>query len=238
MAEIDYYKRKEISHSDLKRIAISMKSFMTKTEQTEPMKFGSLFHSYVLERDKFAKENLIKEYNLTTKVGKELIANTTKNVIKTKEFRTMYLMNESIKSLPSNPIIFSGNYEVEKELLFEYKDVKCRSKLDYVNHDNKYFLDVKTIADITKCENTAKYDYLTQMYFYKVALFENYGIDYIPYLVFVEKQSPYNSVVIEVSDLSLFTFAENWILEQIEKYKKWINGNELFNHYKQGYIEL
>lgn len=237
----NYYESNRISNSDLTLIDKSIFHYLHKKEfePTDEMKVGSAFHTLVLEIDKYDDTVAIyPELNLKTKKGKQdkiLFENENKNkiLLTKKDVKSFsYMYSNLIKHPEYSNIFESENIEVEKEIEFEYRNIKCRSKLDLINHDLGLIIDLKTINSCERAENSVKYDYCRQGAFYKLAVQKHYGIDYDVIFVFVEKSYPNFCKFIGFSSETL----ERGKFEYDRILDKWVNYLENPNQYL-GYNE-
>jgi len=237
---MNYYDRSEISHSDLKLIDISIYKYLNREDvSTDAMKFGTMFHTYILENELFAKDYVIENIDGRTKEGKArklIIESELKQVCSTEQFQLISEMGTAIKKLPLQLIDFDFEHSVEREVYFEILDVKCRSKIDFIDYDHKRIVDLKTIDDITKSFNKAKYDYGTQLAFYKLGIEQIYGGDWETWILFVEKNKPCQAVNLQIIDTSYYN---DWIFSNLDKYRKWFETkDERYELYENGIIYL
>lgn len=235
---IDYYKRPELSNSDIKLINQSWLHYISKGNfpATPAMNVGSAFHTFILEPEKFNKEFAIKTLNLATKEGKEWKAEQgDKIIIDESDYIWFSTMEERILAHPLN-FLFE-NMEVEKEIYFEYNDVQCRAKLDIINHDIKTIIDLKSIVNCSKAENSVKYDYASQAAFYRQGMYELTGEWYDFVFVFAEKSFPHGVKFINTSEQTFY----NGMIEiekGIEIYKKYKAKPNLYAGYSDSFIEV
>jgi len=238
MDKIDYYDRKEVSNSDIQLLLTSPLHYLKKQKRktTPAMEFGTNFHSYFLEPEKFANQTIITDLDLTTKDGKKVKAEALesgKRIIKQDEFNKIVEMRNSLIAHPLS-FIFNGNIEVETEIYFNWDGIDCRSKLDLINNDIETIVDLKTIADCSKAENSVKYDYTTQGVFYEKAVYEETGKHYDFVFAFVEKESPFGVKFITVSnDTKQRGF--DMIMKGFDIFK---NIDNIFHGYSQDFIEV
>lgn len=198
--DLSYYRSNKISNSDLTLIDKSIFHYLNKKEfePTEPMKIGTAFHLLVLEPEKFENDIAIyPELNLRTnegKANKELFEseNVGKLLLKQDDLKDFPYMYRHLLEHPEYSNIFeSENIEIEKMIEFNYRGIECRSKIDLINHDLGLIIDLKTINSCERAENEVKYNYNRQGAFYKLAVQNEYGIDYDVVFVFVEKSYPH-----------------------------------------------
>jgi len=237
-----YYERSEISHSDLMLIDKSIEHYLRKGkfDSTDAMDLGRAFHCYILEREKFDNEFVVKPENMkfTTKDGKEWQANNLdRTVIDFKDFRWFELMQKKIIEHPMNYVLQGNSIEVEKEIFFEYQDLQCRSKLDYINPTKRIIIDFKTISDCSKAESESKWKYSSQAYFYQIACYEEYGELFDCIFIFAEKSYPHGVKYIKFTPDTL-TIGANKIQSAIDKYKNYLSNPEQYTGYSENLIEV
>jgi len=235
---MNYYDRQEVSNSDIKLLLTSPLHYIKKEKRkvTPAMEFGTNFHSFFLEGEKFGNETIITDLNLTTKEGKEVKQQAEidgKTIIKQDDYYKFLAMSNNLRSHPLS-WIFDGDIEVETEIYFNWENVDCRSRLDMINHDIEAVIDLKTIADCSKAENAVKFDYDTQGVFYPKAVFEKYGKHYDFIFAFVEKESPFGVKFITMSnDTKQRGFDK--IMKGFDIYK---NLDNIFHGYSNEFIEV
>lgn len=209
---MDYFKRPEISNSDLRHLAKSYADFMeykkNGQEVTAAMQFGTIVHEFVLEdkRNWALNSKILEEIGgkkpTATKAYKEWVEKQDSLILSQENYELLINMRRNISKTKSKFILERNeNVEIEKEFYFEMFGVKCRSKLDFVDYKNKVVCDLKTIAEITpdSIYKAVRWNYLTQAAFYTQAVesqvFED---DWKFKFVFAEKKAPYKVVVVEV----------------------------------------
>jgi hypothetical protein len=199
------------------------------------MVFGTQFHTYILENEKFQNEVIIKDFDLRKKADKEEVEKLNgASILKTKDYELINKMSLAIDKLPIKLIDFDNENKVEAELHFELYDLKCRSKVDFIDFDNKRIIDLKTIANIKDAERVARYDYGTQLCFYKHAVQAYYEGDWECFVLFVDKTDNPDAVIIQYSDVSYY---DDWIYTNLMKYKNWLETKDVtYELYKGGHI--
>lgn len=233
---MSYFKRKEISNSDLSYLSISVQHLlnarMNKKEPTPQMTLGSLVHCLALEPDKYELEFVVEpQIDKRTKQGKldyaEFIKENTKTTITTDQYNLASNIAKSLYKCNRFNKILKGA-EIEKEIYFTQFGVDCRSKLDIISD---VIYDLKTIDDISDegiKRNIYGFKYYRQMAFYINALNKEKDFTFI----FVEKKEPYAiryiSLDLHSNDL---TFYDKGNLEIENALSKWraFEFNELDN---------
>nr|WP_258522742.1 PD-(D/E)XK nuclease-like domain-containing protein [Levilactobacillus brevis] len=129
----------------------------------------------------------------------------TKGQLKS-EYKQTDIMIDSLK----NDKTFTQLYQGEKESIVTgvISGVKWMGKLDCLNLDRGYFIDLKTTQELSKrfwdsrtrqwIPFVLKYDYQLQMAVYRELVKQQYGIECEPYIVAVTKQSPPDKAVITI----------------------------------------
>ncbi|WP_324287553.1 PD-(D/E)XK nuclease-like domain-containing protein [Levilactobacillus brevis] len=129
----------------------------------------------------------------------------TKGQLKS-EYKQADIMIDSLK----NDKTFTQLYQGEKESIVTgvISGAEWMGKLDCLNLDRGYFIDLKTTQELSKrlwdsrshrwVPFVLKYDYQLQMAVYRELVKQQYGIECEPYIVAVTKQSPPNKAVITI----------------------------------------
>lgn len=112
-------------------------------------------------------------------------------------------------------------------------DFKC--KVDAINHDMKYFSDLKTTQQLDKrmwsdkynmmVSFVEKYDYVMQMFVYREILQAVTGNYFDPYIVAVTKEDPPNKAVIEI-DEERYVFEYEYVETLVKRVLQVKNGEE------------
>lgn len=229
-----------------------------KTPPTKPMVLGTLLHSYILENRidwvtdaeimkevGGAKPRLKKEYKswVADKVDEGYIIATGVSVVHpigersnkaiiTEDVEEMFeVIHEEIKKSNSAFILDNvgrNDVLIEHEVYFEQEEVKCRSKLDYINTEKKIVVDLKSIAkaDPRSLENAVKYSYARQAAFYLNAAEAEFGGEWSFYFVFVEKEAPNRVILVKPSAKTIYygQIEISKILTQLKEEKDSKNG--------------
>ena len=146
--------------SKASQIALELKDYMNELKSGK--KLISSYDSYLLER---IKTN-IEHHKMASKL---LRPKFTIYDTKTPEDETRVLLNKV------EGLTIAESLHHEFQINWEYKGLKCKSLLDSLHLDfkSKHFtiMDLKTTAKIYHFEDSMKeYDYLRQLYFYKMAV--------------------------------------------------------------------
>lgn len=179
--------------------------------QTPALAFGTAFHCYVLEPERFAEEYIIVyKIDKRTKEGKELISNAEslgKKLITEEDMMLIQNMAESIHSTKYADTLLSGEHEISYYWEDEMTSIKVKCRPD---SRRKLRNDKGIIVDIKTCESAAtddfmrdaiKYGYDLQSAQYKtgVELYEGYPHDFV--FIAVEKKPPYAVNILQADDL-------------------------------------
>ena len=185
---------------------------------------GNYVHSYFERPD---VHDAFKEEN------KEAMFSKRKPYGLLKDFQ---IAEQMIKRLEKEPA-FMNLYQGEKEVIVtgELYGVEWKGKIDCLNVDEGYFVDIKTTKDIhdrkwntnyneraTFIEN---YGYLLQMGVYKELLKQQYGKEFVPIIAAVSKQTP-SEVRLITLDEDKMHFEMILLEENIERLQKVKTGQE------------
>ena len=209
----EYHQDDAKSSTDMRNILKSEELFMSKlTEVIEPtkaMQQGTALHTYFLERDKFKNEVAVKDSDikLTTKAGKEWVAEQKDKIIIDEDFFNIFpVVEEKINSKASD--IFKEDGIKEASFFWDdIYDIKCKCRPDYLSPDFSYMIDLKTTADASPRgfkSSVIKFNYAVQAQFY-IRGIQKYT-DVKPskfYFIVIEKTKPYH---VELYDLD-----ETWL---------------------------
>lgn len=121
------------------------------------------------------------------------------------------LANDMIATLESDQS-FISLYQGEKEAIVtgEIFGIEWKGKIDCLNLERGYFIDLKTTADLHKkywsVENHAwqsfadKYNYQLQMWVYQKLIQQTYGVLCTPYIIAVDKHRVPDKAIISIPD--------------------------------------
>ena len=231
---MNYHNRSEVSNSNLTHLLMGYPFYISNKQNptitSKAMSLGTLYHDCILEgKQKFSSDYAFISTNLST-------AKSPRATKVYKEWRDDQLAagitlldHEEYMALMKARVLFHDkkiyrvkNSEVEKEIFFEHMGVKCRSKLDFIDHDNLIIRDLKTIDSVDdKSILKAIWDrhYYRQAVFYKLAAKAEFIDDYTFIFDFISKKSPilHREVVITTTDL--LNRAHDEIHKGIEIYK-------------------
>lgn len=214
----DYFKIERMSNSMLKHFRRSPRHYLfakNNKETTPAMIFGSAFHTYVLENEKFESnyinlpDDAPSKRCLAHRHAKKPSAQTTADILWWDEFNEKHgakiqlsiADSEKIKrmsyALYADPFaneLMQGLGEVEKELLWvdDVTGIEMKGKLDGVS--DSYTLDLKTCVNAEPhifALNAFNMQYHTQSALYLDARAENKMAKGDFYFIALEKEGPY-----------------------------------------------
>lgn len=145
-----------------------------------------------------------------------------------------------VKRLESDDF-FNKLYKGEKEVIVtgELFGTDWKGKIDCLNVDNDYFVDLKTTREVNYSMWSSKfnkrvswveeYGYIMQMAVYQQLLIQQYGKVFEPKIVAVSKESPPNIEAIEFFNDDL-EFELEYVQVHIDRILKVKNGEEAPNH--------
>lgn len=205
----DYHATSAISSTNCKDLLISPWRYHynkhTERKTTTAMNFGTLFHSLVLEPEKFDDHYFIAEKpNRTTKAGKEKynqlleecgdrIWTSTDDFLRAEDMRDNLMKNDVVKH-----ILADGKAEQSTFWVDEHSDVKCKARADYININinSGYIVDLKTTSNLADeiCFRSTieKYLYQLSAAFYCDGFKKATGKDFDFFIIAIESIAPHN----------------------------------------------
>tara|TARA_R100000005_G_C4971085_1_gene184056 strand:+ start:349 stop:1116 length:768 start_codon:yes stop_codon:yes gene_type:complete len=201
-------------YADREHVSNSMLSLLNKSpqhlqklldghqEETPALIFGSAFHTYVLEPEKWKQDVAI--YDGKTRRGKAWEEfqeqHASKTIINKSEYQKIVAMRRALCT-PEDNYEFIENSLHEVVRVWEMQGVKCKGKADCVyetKDGKKIIIDVKTTQDASPDgfrRSAYKYGYHRQASFYV----DGFGADEFWFAV-VEKDSPYRVGLYQASE--------------------------------------
>lgn len=176
--------------------------------ESPALNFGTAFHSIILEPRKFNDEIAVLDtsnMNLRTKAGREkkaqfLELNKEKTIITIDQMEQIEDMQMSFNSNEAaRELISGGKAELSGYFYDELLGHKFRIRPDYINHDKKYIVDLKTTRSLVDYKsiirevNKFSYDLSAALYM-RGAKFIT-GDSYEFYWIFVQNVEPYSVAV-------------------------------------------
>lgn len=161
---------------------------------------GNYLHSYFESKE--AHEEFLENHP-------EILAKTGKNKGKLKS--NYLIADKAIECLETDPA-FNELYQGDKEVIVkgELFGVKWKGKIDCLNLERGYFIDLKTTAKLDKKywnnkEHTwesfvAAYNYQLQMWVYQQLIKQTFGVVCQPYIVAVSKEKVPDKAIVSIPD--------------------------------------
>lgn len=228
----NYFKIDRLSNSGIVKLLQSPLAYLRRDQykETEAMKIGTAFHTFILENNKFFDNYVIKPdgYDLRKNVWKEWRIAQTKTIIDNDVYENFQKQYENIYKHPCSYLLRDGDIEIEKEVLFTYNGIDCKMKIDLFNKTYNAIIDLKSIADCEKAENVTRYDNITQSVFYRIGMqtTNDLNFEHDFYFVYSEKSNPFGCKWIELSEQTTAIGIEK-IHKAMEIYNK-LKLNELW----------
>lgn len=167
-------------------------------EQTDAMAFGSMFHAYILEREKFKEQYfIVRDMPRAGSKGRLELEKKAfpKEIIKLDDFYELFHMKQSLHELPNFKRMLS-NGEAEKSIYWQEPEtgviLKCRP--DFFNTKVACVFDLKTTksASVTEFSKSIyNYGYYIQAALQIDGLKAVFGVDYSSVNIAIEKVPPY-----------------------------------------------
>jgi exodeoxyribonuclease VIII len=197
--------------SKLKKTPANFKHYLDQgSESSDAMEFGSMFHMFILEPDKFARTyecTGINDRRTTAyKAAAKKIEEAGKIPIdaKTADVATGLLSgmkNAMMQSYPGFIPLRDGRPEVS--VLYEDDGVQCKCRIDYLGDDA--IIDLKTTTDASANgfqDSVFKFGYNRQQAHYQRP-FELAGTPKRFYFWAVEKEPPFLNAIYELDEAAL-----------------------------------
>ena len=253
----DYLAVKACHKSALSHVktAKHLKKFEKKSEDTDPLRFGRIFHTALLEPDKFGELEIYstQEWIKKDQHPEGISVNDQKKLWK--EERDVYFANEQekedvdamVKAIKANPVAAKFlDSEGDAEVSYFWKDPRtgldCKTRIDYVTADD-VIIEVKTDAD-PESEAFGKkiynMDYHIGAWFNREGFREVTGREPKAFLfIAVEKSDPY-SVGVYLMNAHDFDAGELDGVPKMMRYRiiKFENGLQDHNQGEDGVFEV
>ena len=201
-----------------------IKGEWTPNRDQTPLLVGNYLHSYFESEE--AHERFLDKHADQVFRNKE----------RTKQYKVYDDADKMIHTLASDRK-FQDLYQGEKESIVTGRiaGVPWMGKLDCLNLENGYFVDLKTTRELDNRYWDSRerrwvpfvlaYDYQLQMVVYRELVKQQYGIECVPLIVAITKQDPPDKAVITIPD----DYMEDamWrIKDQLPHFESVINGDE------------
>jgi hypothetical protein len=233
----------ELSFSSIKLIYESIKTYLENKlkpfKETDAIIFGKIYHTLVLEPEKFAERFFFMPEEpafprKNEKMGIPAVAeqrekwkqeieetNQGKTAIKQEVFdQAKAMLQELFKHPLATALLTSDGNEYEQRYDFEVNKQKYKTFLDLVNIEKGFIVDLKTIASAStdKIEKSIKdYMYYLQDFLYCSAATAKHKKPFVFHFIFQETVPPYDVQVINLNDAWQELAYERWH----EALKKW-----------------
>lgn len=206
-------------------------------EKSKSLSVGDAYHTKLLEPEKFGSKfscglNLPRRKDVDKKAHADHEKACSEKRLTMLSIEDMSNLDKMIEDTSKHPyfgLFKAENFEVEKSLFFNVNGVDCKSRLDYINHDLKLLIDVKTSGDISRLwQSFRDYRYHVQSEFYTEAAEQN-GMEGYRFLFFViSTNSPKGYHDIRLMDIPDDKKEEGrrFFMEDIDTYKEY-DENEL-----------
>ncbi|MDT2597655.1 PD-(D/E)XK nuclease-like domain-containing protein [Enterococcus dongliensis] len=180
----------------------------------KPLLVGNYVHSYF---ESSAAHEAFKEEN------KEKMFSSRKPFGLLKDFQIAEQMIDRLKQEPA----FNQIYQGDKEVIVtgELFGIEWKGKIDCLNLNDGYFVDIKTTKDIHEkkydlywgpgANFIERYGYALQMAVYRELLEQQYNKQFVPFIAAVSKQTP--------SDAALITLDESKMQSELARVEQTID---------------
>lgn len=211
-----YHEHDSISASGLKLMKRSPAHyFHREKKETEAMRFGTMYHTFILENDKFHQQYSVIDTDKRpdqkhTMAAKENVQwlESFNNPVSAETYQQLKDMRKVLFSHPyARHLLTGGEFEASYYLELDIganEPVKARFRPDHVKHDKRIIVDLKTAADASMDgfqRDAAKVDYQIQAAFYadmmELITGEDSGYEF--FFVAQEKSPPYAFNIFEAS---------------------------------------
>jgi len=174
----DYYGKfgkQFLSNSDISKLLDDPLNLHKPYKASPAFLIGGYFHTCILEPDKLDKYKVVKSSTRNTKAYKDVAGGEL--CLLQHEVDMIELMREKVMDndicrdlIRSNGDTWGDDWngiEYEVPMITELFGQTWKGKADIVNHEEKLIIDLKTTADISKFQYSAKkYNYDSQAYIY------------------------------------------------------------------------
>ena len=210
----DYHASAPISSSNCKNLLISAWQYQYKQENpigpSAAMKFGSMFHSLVLEPKTFDDLYTVADIpKRNTKQGKAdynepMLAVGEKELISTDDFCQAQEMRHNLaKNGLVRALLNNGFAEQSVFWVDDQTKSNCKACADYINVEQSYIVDLKTTSSLANDINfnftTRKYHYDLSASFYVDGFKQAIEHDLDFYFIVIETNPPFNFGIYKLS---------------------------------------
>jgi len=218
----EYHAKPGLSSSGLGSLAKSPAHYLASKEdqeETKALKFGTAFHTYVLEPEKFQAEIAVApKVDRRTKAGKtawiEFVGSAAdKTIIDEEDMETIKRMGESVYAHPEAMRLLDAEGFVEVSCFWDDYTLgaPCKCRPDKLNAGGAC-IDLKSTEDASQrafARSCGQYNYIKRAAFYLRGLSQVTGYPHTEfYFIAVEKKAPYGTMVYQVPRVYLDIAAE------------------------------
>jgi len=219
MEDSTYRQLEAVSQSAIKQMLKSPAHYQhyisTPSEETDAMVLGTATHLSVFQPQHFHEEVvMMPKFDRRTKEGKAgaeqfLLENGNKISLTPDHYEQCISMTEAVRNSPTFiKYTETGNPEVSIVADTAFDNVKAKGRLDWVNHEHRVILDLKTTSEtannygIKKAIKKSGYD-IQALYYIHLMKALHPDTEYRFVFCFVEKEAPHGVRFIEIipSDL-------------------------------------
>ena len=210
----EYHSNSAISRSSLFQMSRSPAHFKyameNKEQETDALRFGTMFHTFVLEPELFEKNYVfVDKIGRRTKEGKALfeeIAESGKQIVTAEEFETISAMRDSIDNNKYAMALLKGKKEISYYWQDEMTGIECKCRPDCITPIG----DLNIIVDLKSCTNAEttafmkdalKFGYDLQSAQYKTGVELIEGKPHKFVFIAVEKTAPYGLNILEADEI-------------------------------------
>lgn len=245
----EYHLRPELSCTGLKELARSPAHYQNYVHgdrhATPAMILGSYFHSVILEPEIATSDYVVAPEGMSfaTKEGKQWKSeNEGKQIIKFEDSQMIDSMKNQVRNSPMCNGLLSFGGEAESSIFWtdDETGVLCKNRCDYLNHDMKTIIDLKTTADASpeKFQKSSwDLNYHLQGAFYQRGVMELTGEYYDWLIIAIEKDNPYIEPVIYKFSESLLSRGDEKVNELLKQFAE-CQRTDIWNGYPEGILEL
>lgn len=256
-AEVDeivllgYYENPRQSNSKLSILAESPELFdayfvskTMKQEETPEMRFGSLFHTFVLEPGCVEHRFVVApQCDRRTNEGKAIWSSFQENlngrtIVEESDFKRCNDIVDAMQRNPGVQRLVNLPAYAEYELFFERCNVECKAKLDLLSMDCGLIIDFKTSNDPSPNgfqKSVINYGYHRQSAMYIDAARDSLGIECRMVFVVVNKKAPFVAAIYELSS-ELLNAGRMELDGLLEEYKRRSATNNWVSDWADGSV--
>jgi len=207
------YGKQFLSNSDISTLLTNPLSLGTPLENRPAFLIGGYFHTAILEPEKLKNFKIVEATTRNTKAYKEISGGEI-CLLQHEVDKTELLVDKMMANDICRDLIRGNNVDYEVPGISEIEGHMWKGKADIINHDEKLIIDLKTTADISKFQYSAKkYNYDSQAYVYQTL----FGYEMI--FMVIDKST---------HQIGVFDCSQQFIANGKDKVQKAIEAYELF----------